>query len=206
MTACRVIGTDHPLLAELRAEPYLDSNIEAVIITDVDLIIHRYAEDPRRRRSRNVRDIVNVEVKLLRSEPIQLRAEKDPRLAAQLETYRLMNAVWAKLRGRHYRLNTGKDGDVPGGYVPGISVRIASAYKAGEFTECEVRFHGYHLLEMSGMTLADSESIWWDGTQIDSIQVIDVLAFRRNPHNLKPSASIRPHKRTQPPPLLKAVR
>jgi hypothetical protein len=64
--------------------------------------------------------------------------------------------------------------------------------------------YGTHLLQYSADTLKNSEYILWDKKLVGYEEILDILAFDRNPLTLKPMDHVRMHKaykEAQQPPL-----
>jgi hypothetical protein len=158
----RVYGVDFAFLAWMRQHPGMHSVIDRHVVSDFDVVIHRYRDRRATNPKHRVDNLMILDTKT---------HARGPQLGtfAQSDTYALLNALFTSKvrRGKHWR------------------VRSYVTYVGGE--KRRVRWWGQHVLAMTGDRPENSEAMWWnDREQPIELQTLEqMLVFARDPYTLE---------------------
>lgn len=164
----------------MREESLLDSS-SGIVRFDIDVLLHKYmtVEDGFGRR--DIQALMFVEVKTWGAKPTE----------AQRDTLHLLDQV---LRNRRPNIHAQRNKYNAKDHVP-----LAKCVSAMRHREVQLRMFGGHVLVFEREGPDDSSWIRWDKTEVTKDELIDLLAFARDPDDPRLLLDIR--RRTKPLPL-----
>lgn len=138
----------------------LDSSL-GIVRFDLDVLLHRYTFQSDGKGSRLIQAMMFIEVK----------TRGDKLSESQQDTLSLLNQV---LRNRKMNMHA-----VP---RPQVENRPVKAFSRKNGREIQLRLFGGHLLQLSGLSPVDSDSIIWDWKwKLDQDRLIRLLKFELDP-------------------------
>lgn len=162
------VSTEQPIDEWIRAHPDLDSQREGVVIADGDKIVHRYHVRTKGRSDRGVQYIMQLELKTF-------CAKETP---SQQDTLSIWNQINRTVAWKFQR----QQGRFTKGHPQ--NVRLITVYSPLN-GRVQVLNYGKHTLRLSAATPEDSDWMTWDGKEIDTETLVQVLRFDRSPDSLR---------------------
>lgn len=174
---CGCMTTEEsPMERWIREHPRLDSR-NGIVRFDVDILLHRFKTFDDLKGSRFIEFMMFIEVKTFSAELTD----------SQQDTLGLLNQL---LRNRRPNMHGSPRRQLEG--------QPAMAYSRKKKREVPLRLLGGHLLQLSGSSPLDSESIFWDYKRIDIETLVELMLFDRDPDNLNASRRDWMRRRSQP--------
>lgn len=173
-------STEQPIDAWIRTHPELESKDKDLYICDGDKWVHRFAVRRRGTRDRSVQYLMSIEIKThdAAMKPSQRDTLHDVNQLIRTEP-------WREQRER-------------GRFLPGHRQNVRMVWSAWQGKKVQLLCYGIHVLRLSGATPDDSERMTWDGQDITADDLVQLLAFRRNPDAPRRMIEDRHHKYTPP--------
>lgn len=150
----------------IRNHADLDSRTKGIARFDCDILLHRYLMPTDKKGTRELQCVMFIEAKTQ-------WANVSP---SQRDTLSMLSQV---LRNRKDNRHQTKRGRHAGDHIP-----PCSCYSHMLGREVRVRLFGGHLLRMSGDCPESSQSMTWDGEDIDTETLLRVLRFERDPDDI----------------------
>lgn len=150
----------------VRNHPQLHSMEAGIVVYDCDMLLHKFMVKKDGVGTRDIQCIMFIEVKRYMAKPTP----------AQLDTLSVFSSA---LRNRKDNMHKEKRGRHLENHHP-----PTKAWSKMHNKEIELRMFGAHLLQFSGSGPDDSAEILWDGKKIDTLMLIQLLRFERDPDTL----------------------
>jgi len=148
----------------MRSNKQLDSQNAGIVRFDLDILLHKYKQCIDGKSTRDIQCMMFVEVKTFMAVPSQ----------AQIDTLSILSDV---MRNRKTNINSKHRRQVGG------QIRKAKSKLLGK--EVTIKLYGGHLLQLDGTSPENSSVLMWDYKPIDSLMLMQLLRFDRDPDRIE---------------------